>query len=219
MHRSRGAKGYVAFLVLLVCLGVPGVALAQDSSYEGTYVVSGDGTSRKGTPGESAVTVWVEDLGSEARFTFTIDKMTLTTSATGPEQWDGPDKVSVPLDVQNAAVDANGAVTLVREGDTWSISGTGDGKALRYDGTGNISGQRASAGFLMPPIGEQITDMVSAITSGPPETGAAVDTASLSADNPLPGSPATPEPPLTDVEIWLAGGSLLLFLFAMLLFL
>lgn len=167
----RLALALAAGVVLALALALaPALATAADpSSYEGTYSCVGQGKDKKGKEGSSPVTVWVEDLGDTARFTFQVDKLGIVVDAEGDEEWDGDSSVTVALSISSPGVDAAGTVTLVKEDDRWTLTGDGEGTAGDYEGTGGLIGTRVADGFESGSLGEQISDMVSNMT-GPPDT-------------------------------------------------
>ena len=181
MRRSYAFALAAIVPILLVVLLLPALAnAAQDTkpAYTGTYSGQASGTSKDGKQGHSAVTVWVEDLGSTTRLTFQIDEIGLTVDVEGAEQWSGSDTLVVPLNVDKPGIKGTATVTFSRSGPGWTITGTGNGKALSYEGDGSLSATMTSTGFDFPPAGTQISDMLSANFSGPPS-----DTATTSNDS------------------------------------
>ena len=200
MRRITRAAGAVTLAALLSLTVVPVALAAADSSYEGTYAATGDGTDKEGKKGTSAVTIWVEDLGDTARVTFRVDKFGITVDAEGPEQWSGDDQVTIPITIDKYGVDASGEITLARDGDVWVLGGDGDGKAVTYEGQGTAAGMRTATGVVLPSVWQQTKDMFSGIFGGPPEAeeavapepGAAVVVANTSALAPAEASPPLP---------------------------
>jgi hypothetical protein len=217
MRRTTRAVGVVVLGVLMAMIVLPAVALAADaSSYEGTYAATGDGTDKNGKKGQSAVTIWVEDLGDTARVTFRVDKFGITVDAEGPEQWSGADQVTIPIAIDKYGVDASGEITLAREGDTWVLGGTGDGKAVTYEGTGQAAGTRTATGVALPSMWKQTKDLFSGIFGGPPDDEP-VSVKGVKVETVEPASalaPAEAAPPIpTDAVL---AGSAALFIFLLL---
>lgn len=220
-------RGALSRLALALAVGIlaalmlaPALAVAADaSSYEGTYSCVGQGKDKKGKEGTSAVTVWVEDLGETARLTFQVDKLGIVVAAEGDEEWEGDSSVTVALSLDSPGVHADGTVTLVNEDGRWTLTGSGEGTAGDYEGTGGLVGTRVADGFQSGSLGEQISDMVSNLT-GPPDTDAKPSPVPDAETKVEPASqlePAEAAPPIpTDVAIYMSGGMLvflLLFLF------
>lgn len=170
MRRSHVGAGVIAALVLLVPLLLPAVAWAAADSYVGTYEGFGKGVDDKGKSAASKVTLWVQDLGDEVRVTMRVARLGVTVGTSGPEQTEG-DNVVVPIDVSMPGVDVNGTITLEPDGENWVLTGSGSGTLFTYEGTGEVVAVRTATGVVLPDVGEQIGDALSAIFGGPPDAG------------------------------------------------
>jgi hypothetical protein len=73
------------------------------------------------------------------------------------------------VDVSIPGAKVKGTVTLERDGDAWILTGSGSGKLLSYEGTGEVTAVRTATGVVLPGVGEQIGDALSAIFGGPPD--------------------------------------------------
>ena len=168
MRRSRMGPGVIAALVLLASLLLPAIAGAADDSYVGTYEGYGKGTDKKGKTASSKVTVWVEDLGDQVRITMRVNRIGVTVATEGAEQMEG-DTVTVPIDVSMPGADISGSITLEPDGENWILTGSGSGTLLSYEGSGEVIAIRTATGVVVPGVGEQIGDVLSAIFGGPPD--------------------------------------------------
>ncbi|HSL95205.1 MAG TPA: hypothetical protein VLA35_04715 [Thermoleophilia bacterium] len=168
MRRARTGAGAVAVLFLLAPLLLTGVAGAADDSYAGTYKGWGEGTGKGGGKATSAVTIWVQDLGETVRFTIKAARLGVAFDFEGPEQRQGDDTVTVPVNVKRMGIRAKGTITLERDGDDWILSGSGKGKVLTYEGTGTVLAVRTATGVKVPGVADQITGGLEALFGGPP---------------------------------------------------
>jgi hypothetical protein len=192
MRRSRKGAGVIVALVLLVPLLVPAFAGAAEDSYGGTYEGYGKGTDENGKSASSNVTFWVEDQGEEVRITMRVARLGVTLSTSGAEQLDG-DTVTVPIDVSMPGADVSGTVTLEPDGDNWILTGSGSGKLFSYEGSGEVAAIRTATGVVVPGVGDQLSDVVSAIFSGPPDSGPVPKIKESGGELQPPDPPATVE--------------------------
>ena len=156
---SRLALAFAVGILAALMLAPADAVAADASSYEGTYSCVGQGKDKKGKEGTSAVTVWVEDLGETARLTFQVDKLGICAAAAeGDEEWEGDSSVTVALSLRSPGVDVAGTVTLVNEDGRWTLTGSGEGTAGDYEGTGGLVGTRVADGFQSGSLGEQISE-------------------------------------------------------------
>lgn len=205
-------------LVLLLTLG-PLLAHAKDPSSAGTY----EGVGQGGSGGESsAVTTWVEDTGDALRFTFYVERFDAAFSAEGPKQA-GDGSGTVPLVVDSMGVTGAGDITLIQDGEDWSLTGAGNGSGFGYEGSATLNASRVTPGMNVPGVGGQFSDMVASLLGGPPGGGDSVGadgaTPDTRADAYLGGlgtlfSPAQPKPPITVPDALASTGLGLLALIA-----
>jgi hypothetical protein len=235
MRRARIGAGVVVVLILLTPLVLTGLAGAADDTFVGTYKGWGEGTGKGGGKATSAVTVWVQDLGDQIRFTIKAAKIGVTFDAQGPKQWQGDDTLLVPINIKKMGVRAKGTVTLERDGDDWILTGSGSGKVLTYEGTGTILAVRTATGVKVPGIADQITGGLEAIFGGPPAAEEAPPEATKGDTLKPPEPPEQVEevepasslaaaeatPPIPENDKWvlvLAATLLLLFMFGIFIF-
>lgn len=234
MRRSHAGAGLIAALVLLVPLLLPALVWAADVSYDGTYQGYGKGTDKKGKEAKSALTFWVEDLGDEVRITMRVARLGVTLSTAGPEQMEG-DSVVVPIDVSMPGADVSGSITLEPDGENWILTGSGSGKLLSYEGSGEVIAIRTATGVVVPGVGEQIGDVLSAIFGGPPDPEPEPEIKESSGELQPPDPPASVEqvaeastlspaekmPPIPEEDKWsatLAAAVLTFIIFGFFLF-
>ncbi len=170
MRRSFGASAIL--LALAVSLLLPALAAATDepSSYAGTYAGTAVGKSDKGSKGSSGVTVWVEDLGDQAKFTFRFDKVPVVLDATGKEEGGTKGAIAVRIAVDKMGIKGNATIVLVPSGQTWLLVAKGSGKALKYKGSGRLSAPRISTGVALPSTVDQFMDLFGALGGAKPKS-------------------------------------------------
>jgi len=171
MRRSLGVAAAAVLLALGVSLLLPIVAAADEpSSYAGTYAGMATGKNKKGTKGSSGVTVWVEDLGGQAKFTFRFDKVPVVVDATGREEGGTKGSVAVRIAVAKMGIRGNAVLVLVPKGQTWSLVAKGSGKALKYQGSGRLNAARICTGVAVPSVKDQFTDLLKALGGAKPKS-------------------------------------------------
>jgi hypothetical protein len=199
MRRTRLAAAVLLIKIMLAVALVPLIAYAADlsTSYEGIYEGAAEGVGTDGGGGSTGVVVWVEDEGDVARFTIEVAEFGIVIAAEGPVT-EQAGALTVPLSVDSMGVRGEAVMSLVNSDGAWLLTGTGQGEALGYEGTGSLAAERVSAGFPLPPIGEQIGEMISNITGGPAraKTPAPRVTTGGGQAKPVPTAPeGTPEAP------------------------
>lgn len=172
MRRSFGAT--TILLALAVSFLLPTVAAATDepSSYAGTYAGKAVGTNDKGSKGSSGVTVWVEDLGDQAKFTFRFDKVPVVLDATGKEEGGAKGAIAVRIAVDKMGIKGSATLVLIPSGQTWMLVAKGSGKALKYKGSGRLSAPRISTGVALPSTVDQVMDLFGALGGAKPTSSA-----------------------------------------------
>ena len=190
MRRSTGVAAVAAALTILTTalFALPDAAAADaQASYAGTYTGVAGGHNTAGKKGSSGVTVWVQVAGDQVTFTFRLDKLPVVVTTTGTAQQGAGAGAVVPLTVNKPGIHGSGTLTFRVSKDRWLLYGTGSGKALKYQGTGQMTCWRVSTGVALPSTVTQITDLFSALGGSKPST--AVEVSDTSA-----GSSASPEP-------------------------
>ena len=171
MRRSLRAAAAAILLALGVSLLLPVLAAADEaSSYAGTYAGVATGKNKKGTKGTSGVTVWVEDLGSQAKFTFRFDKVPVVVDATGREEGGTKGSVAVRIAVAKMGIRGNAVLVLVPNGQTWSLVAKGSGKALKYQGSGRLNAARICTGVAVPAMDDQVIDLFKSLGGAKPKS-------------------------------------------------
>lgn len=206
-YRRRHSHVVAALLATIAACALPARALAATSppAYTGTYGANAQGVSESGAKKSSPVTIWVRNIGGKTRFTFRVDSIGITFEAEGVPSGVGTDTIVVPVPLSGPGIDGNATLTMTRKGAGWVISGKGSGKALGKNGTGRLGGSMTATGVDIPSLGTQVTDMVSSLFGGPPDTNQkaiAISAKPPTVVEPAPSyAPATPRPPQTDVEL------------------
>jgi hypothetical protein len=193
MRRSRVGAGVIVTLFLLAPLLLPALAGAADDSYVGTYEGWGEGTGSGGGKATSKVTIWVEDLGDQVRFTIKAHRIGVAFPGEGPEQWQGDDTLVVPINVKKPGVKVKATITLERDGENWILTGNGSGKVVTYKGKGGVVAVRVATGVKVPDLADQVNGGLEAIFGGPPEPEAVPKAATE-------GGKLKPPPPPAQVE-------------------
>lgn len=203
-HRRTIAVVVLVKLAVLALL-VPLIAqAAAPSSPAGTYEGVGHGASGSEAD-SSAVTVYVEDLGSTLRFTVTVHRVDATFSTEGAKP-SGSGAGTVPLTVDSMGVKGTGSVTLTPQDGGWVMTGEGSGSGFGQEGSATLQATQVSTGVSRPGLGQQVSNMVSALFGGPPQAGTASEpttTVATSQSAEAPNSwfaPAQAKPPLTVVQ-------------------
>jgi hypothetical protein len=227
MRRSRVGAGVIVTLVLLAPLLLPALAGAADDSYVGTYEGWGEGTGSGGGKATSKVTIWVEDLGDQVRFTIKAHRIGVAFDAAGPEQWQGDGTLVVPINVKKPGIKVKASITLERDGENWILMGNGSGKVVNYKGKGGVVAVRVATGVKVPDLADQVSGGLEAIFGGPPEPEAvpkaATEGGKLNPPKPpaqveqVPKasvlSPAQAKPPIPEDDKWSAAIAMSVLMF------
>lgn len=218
-RRVAAAVGAIILTILLPGV-VPAAGADPAAPWIGTYAGSGKGKAVKGSKEvTAAVTVWLEDAGGgNAKVTFRIDKYGLTLDATGEVEPQSNGSYLIPFDVSSTTVNANGVLTVTRQGEKMVMSGDGAGKALGKEGTGSMGAEQTSSGVVLPSLGQQTKDMISGIFGGPDKARRApapAVTKSVTKAKPVSSlAPARPSAPIaTERQIFAMVLLFLIFMF------
>ena len=129
--------------------------------------------------------------------------------------------MSVPLNVDQLGIKGTATIDFTRSGEGWQMTcDDGSGKALDYEGTCTLTATMISTGFDYPPAGTQISDMISAIFNGPPNTTTKINaypTLKI-AKKTSSFAPAKTAPPITDEKKAAAAAMSVVFMLLIVLF-
>jgi hypothetical protein len=116
----------------------PSSAEMPDTSFEGVYEVTGS-TS---TGASRTISVEVSAVSAE-EILFETEVGGFAFSESGPANWDGPDRITVPLSKRVPLLGSgSGTVILERTADGWVLDATGEGRVLGTEGTAEGEGPR-----------------------------------------------------------------------------